>query len=359
VQLIEQNEYGAFLKASLKFTTGYPCIEDNPNFSVFQGNQVSLVIAKCSRVAGDDDIENGRYGIDFHRSLPSFQQARQYAENLPQALMDRKYTNNYSFSAQDRKEYLLKKQAYDSFYSYIHGTHQGTVYVVPHCGDVHYQPDNILPRPKLEIDSWTAGLGAICVNNTDPKNNDRIMVSLHSNGYLGAAIDIGSFGLPDYSRLVEIANNLNQRYQHKMQRFAEEYYLNFLARTKRGIKRIWKRFGTLHPTKLKVKSRIVSSYLANISNGLNYYRQNLQDYTEDEFLEAFLAIQQCEVPAVSVDTIYSGKHVGNLLNLQQKIESGVLDGAIQIECAKVYLNRELELMAQIILDLLEQYYHDR
>ncbi|MFC1953835.1 hypothetical protein ACFLWR_06905, partial [Chloroflexota bacterium] len=333
----------------------YPCIEDNPNFAVFKRNQASLMVAKCSRVADDNNSEIGRYGIDFHRSLPSNQQAKMYAKGLPQTLVDRRYTNYFAFSADTREEYLQKRKQYEDFYSYIYGTAPGIVFVAPHCGDVQRQPDEYIPRPKLEIDSWTAGLGALCLDNTTITDNRRIMISLHSNGYLGAAIDVGSFGLSNYSELMKIAGTLNQKYQPRMQQCAEEYYNTFLTRTQGAIRRIWDRFGTLNPATLKDKSKIVSSYLTNILNGLNYYKQNIQNYTEEEFLGALNNVGRCEVPAISVDTIYSGKHIGGLLDLRNHIKSGTISGAIQIECAKVYLKQESELMAQIILDLLKQY----
>lgn len=54
---------------------------------------------------------------------------------------------------------------------------------------------------------------------------------------------------------------------------------------------------------------------------------------------------------MAVNRVFSGRKTSKLLGLPHKIQQGVLDTAVQIECSKVYLEKEPGLMAEIILDL--------
>ena len=73
------------------------------------------------------------------------------------------------------------------------------------------------------------------------------MVCMHSNGYLGAAIDIGSLGLLDGGRLLTVAERLNRRYRQSISQFAPEYYRDITAQALARLRLILERNGTLHP----------------------------------------------------------------------------------------------------------------
>jgi len=62
-------------------------VVETPNFDVFDGQGKRLLFGKCSRLPDDEDPGTGRYGIDFHRALPPFQEASAFTCNWGQGLM--------------------------------------------------------------------------------------------------------------------------------------------------------------------------------------------------------------------------------------------------------------------------------
>jgi hypothetical protein len=58
-----------------------------------------------------------------------------------------------------------------------------------------------------------------------------------------------------------------------------------------------------------------------------------------------------EVQAISSNHLFPAIHVGKLLSLLEKIRQGLLHSALQIECSKLYLKKEPELITNMILDI--------
>ena len=78
---IIENEDGAYLDVTPEFLSVFRAVERNPNFDVFDRDGIRIMLTKCSRLVDDENLANGRYGIDFNRSLPSF------TNNWPQGIL--------------------------------------------------------------------------------------------------------------------------------------------------------------------------------------------------------------------------------------------------------------------------------
>lgn len=341
-ELVKENEWGAYLGVTEKFLERFQLIENNKNFEVYQKNGIRLILAKCSRLADE--------GIDFHRKLPTREEAFNYFKALPQALNNTRYTRNLAFAAKSEEEYRRKARAWNEFYSYIYGFSKKIIWVVPHSGNIEREPDKIIPQPKLEIDSYTAKIAALISIKDEGKPQSRGMISIHSNGFFGAVIDLGDFGIIDQRKLGLIAKNLEEKYREKVQVIAPEYRENIFQRAIQKIQNIKVSKGTLHPKKL------ISSedkfYLDKVGEWLERYGSRIESYEFSEFKEKiFKVLNQIEISPISVNRVFPGRKVGKLLELEKKIKAGLLDWAIQIEGLKFYLEKEPELVAEMILEI--------
>jgi translation elongation factor EF-4 len=88
-----------------------------------------------------------------------------------------------------------------------------------------------------------------------------------------------------------------------------------------------------------------------IVKGLRLYGQEIREFTPEEFKEAIHNVYKMEVPVISYNYLFPAKHVGELLRLSEKIRKGLLHSALQVECSRLYLAKEPELMTNIILDV--------
>lgn len=367
VDLVRENEYGAYLGVTPKLSSIFRCLEENPNFDVCDQGSVRLIVAKCSRIADDENPQAGRYGIDFHRAKPVFDgksgltyqkagktlpvNARSYAEELPDSLKNTAFTGNIAFAAKTEGEYRRKAQAYEGFYHHIFTPEPRTIYVAPHSGNISREPDDVQPNPRFNIDSWTAGAAALCALKDEGKPG-RNMVSIHGNGYMGAIMDVGDFGILDSRRLRYAVDKVGRRYHQKVRPLSEELKWGLLDRCMKKIEHIQQTRGTLNPRELQFLSTVDKSSVDNITRCLRQYGQKIEDYTLDEFERAMSEfLKGDQVKGLAINQIFSGRKTGRLLRLHRMMESGLLDGAIQIECSEPYLEKEPELMADIIVDI--------
>ena len=353
VKLVYEDEYGAYLGVNAEFLQEFVLKESNPNFEVFdsQDSHRRFIAVKCSRLPDDQDLVKGRYGIDFHRAKPKLKEALQYGAELPYALENTKRLANMAFAAITREEYDRKSSVWESFYSYIWSLRPQTLWVTPHSGNITRIPDDILPYPKDEMDSFTAGVAASCAFNDRSKATRRVMISIHGFGYLAAIFDLGGFGIIDEEKLAAVAKKIEAKYHERAQSVADEYKQDFFLRAIRGFEHIKNKKGTLNPDKLDFTSTTAGHRVGFIIKGLKLYGQEITEFTLEEFKEAINTVNKMEIPVISANHLFPAMQVGRLLGLSEKIQEGLLHSALQVECSRLYLAKEPELITSIILDI--------
>ncbi|MDI6807106.1 MAG: hypothetical protein QMD14_04865 [Candidatus Aenigmarchaeota archaeon] len=357
--LVYENKNGAYENPLLFLFDEFVIKESNSNFDVFDSKDESkrLIFARCSRLADDEDLMKGRYGIDFYRGKPTCEEALSYAENLPSALKNREeYTGNFAFAAKSKEEYERKARIWEEFYSYIFDFRPMTIYVTPHSGSITREPDDIIPDPVDELDSWAAGVASLCAIK-DKRRQKRIMISVHSSGYLGAVIDLGSLGILDEEKLKLVASEVEKKYYERVHPLAPEYKSNFFTRVMKKLQATQEKRGTLNPEELQTISTDDKFYVDNTIKWLARYGEHIEQHTLDEYeTKISNTLNKSDVEVLTVDSVFSGKRPARLLKLEEKIKDGLLNSAIQIECSKFYSEREPELMSDIILDVFERYF---
>jgi hypothetical protein len=88
-----------------------------------------------------------------------------------------------------------------------------------------------------------------------------------------------------------------------------------------------------------------------IVKGLRLYGQEIREFTPEEFNEAMHSLNKMEVPVISCNYLFPARHVSRLLRLSEKIGQGLLHSALNIECSRLYLAKEPELITNMILDI--------
>lgn len=353
MELVYEDEYGAYLGVNAEFLQEFVLKESNPNFEVFDSRDSDrrFIAVKCSRLPDDQDLLKGRYGIDFHRAKPKLEEALQYGAELPYALGSTKWLANMAFAAITREEYDKKSSVWENFYSYIWSSRPQTLWVTPHSGNITRIPDDILPYPKDEMDSFTAGVAASCAFNDRSKATRRVMISIHGFGYLAAILDLGGFGIIDEEKLAAVAKKIEIKYHERAQNLADEYKQDFFLRATRGLEHIKNKKGTLNPGESDFTSTTAGRRVGFIVKGLKLYGQEIIEFTLEEFKEAINGVNKMEVPVISGNHLFPARQVGNLLGLSEKIQKGLLHSALQVECSRLYLAKEPELITSIILDI--------
>jgi hypothetical protein len=353
VKLVYEDEHGAYLGVNAEFLKEFVLEESNPNFEVFDSrdNQRRFIVVKSSRIPDDQDLMEGRYGIDFNRAKPELKEALQYGAELPHALENRKWLLNMAFAALTKEEYERKSSAWENFYSYIWGLTPKTLWVAPHSGSITRIPDDTLPYPKDEMDSFTAGVAALCAFNDRNKASKRVMISIHGFGYLAAILDLGGFDMIGEEKLAAVAEKMEMKYHRRAQILADEYKQDFLFRATRGLEHIKNKKGTLDPKELNLTSTTAGHRVEFIVKGLRLYGQEIREFTLEEFKETINNINKMEVPVISINYLFPARLVSKLLRLSEKIGQGLLHSALNIECSRLYLAREPELITNMILDI--------
>jgi hypothetical protein len=353
MKLVYEDEHGAYLGVNAEFLKEFTPKESNPNFEVFDSrdNHRRFIVVKSSRIPDDQDLAAGRYGIDFHRAKPGLQEALQYGDELPHALESMKWLANAAFAALTEEEYDRKCSAWESFYSYIWGLTPKIIWVTPHSGSVARVPDDILPYPKLVMDAFTAGVAASCAVNNRNKASKRIMISIHSSSFLGTVLELGGFGIVDEEKMAAVAGKTEMKYHEKAQILAHEHKRNFFLTATGWLEHIQNKRGTLNPEELNRTSTADRRRVELIVKGLRLYGQEIREFTLEEFYEAIKSLNKAEVHVISSNYLFPASHVGKILGLSEKIGQGLLHSALNIECSKLYLAREPELITKMILDI--------
>jgi len=355
-ELVFQNSHGAYIGPTPELLVGFSYTENSPNYDLFDGDCVRVLLGKCSRLADDEDVMGGMYGINFHRAMPSQKDAMAYAQVLPLALKNREFVGNFAFAARTVEEYKRKRDTYLRFYSHIYDREPRIVYVAPHCGDVRRPADNLLPFPEQELDSWTAGIVALCAQMHSCKVTQRIMVSIHSHYFPGPVIDVGDFGLLDTARLDTIVRKLENKYRDRLQTHREKYAREITDRLIARLAHIAQKHGTMEVGKLQQVSSQDRYDVQYATKGLQFYGIDVRDRTLEGFGDALSKLSLKEAIGIGLNCIVSGRYVSKLLGLEDKVRSGLLDGAVQIEISKPYAREEPFLIAQIVSELVDAYF---
>jgi len=353
MKLVYEDEHGAYLGVNAEFLQEFVPKESNPNFEVFDSrdNHRRFIAVKSSRLPDDQDLAKGKYGIDFHRAKPELKEALQYGDELPHALESMKWLANMAFAASTEKEYDRKAATWDNYYSYVWGSTPKTIWVAPHSGNVARAPDDILPYPEHVMDAFTAGVAAPCAFNDSKKALKRLMISIHSSSFLITVLELGGFGILDEEKLAAVAKKTETKYHKRAQKLADEHKQSYFLFVNRWLKHINKKRGTLNPAELNQAATTDRQRVELILKGLRLCGQEIREFTPEEFREAIKSLNKAEVPMISYNYLHPASHVGKILRLSEKIGLGLLHSALNIECSKLYLAKEPELITKIILDI--------
>jgi hypothetical protein len=353
MKLVYEDEHGAYSGVRAEFLKKFALKESNPNFEVYDSrdNQNRFIAVKSSRIPDDQDLKEGRYGIDFNRAKPTFQEALQYGTELPHALESMKWLANMAFAATTKEEYDRKSSVWESFYSYIWGSKAKTIWVTPHSGIVNRAPDDIFPYPKQQTDSFTSGVAASCAFNSRSKASKRVMMAIHSSTFLGTIFELGGFSIIDEEKLAAVATKVETKYHERAQSLADEHKQYFSLTATRWLEHMINKRGTLNPEELNHISTTDRLRVEIIAKELKLYGQEIREFTLEEFGKAIQSLSKTAVPVISSDYIYPARHAGKMLRITEKIEHSQLYSALNIECSKLYLAREPELMTNMILDI--------
>jgi hypothetical protein len=358
MKLVNENEYGAYSGVNAEFLQEFTTKESNPNFDVFDSldNTRRFIAVKCSRLPDDQELANGRYGIDFNRAKPTLKESLQYGDELPHALESIRWLNNMAFAARNKEEYQRKSSVWEHFYSYIWGSAPKIIWVSPHSGNVSRLPDNILPYPKLVMDSFTAGIAALCAFNDRNRISKRLMISIHSSSFIGTVLELGGFGIIDEEKMAVIAKKIEMEYHERAKILADEHKRDFFLTATRWLEHINKKRGTLKPDELGHTSTTDRRRVELIEKGLRLYVQEIREFTLEEFKKALKNLNKMDVNVISSNYVYSGKQVGKTLGLSEKISQGLLHSALQIECSTLCLAKEPELISNMILSIRNEFF---
>jgi len=350
LKLVYEDGFGAFSGVRAAFLKKFVPREVNPNFEVYDSvNGYNRFIAvKSSRIPDDEDLAAGRFGIDFNRAKPTLKEALQYGSELPRGY---KWTGNIAFAALNREEFDKKCAVWDNFYSYIWGSTPQTIWVAPHSGNVNRTTDDIIAIPKLMIDTCSAGVAASCAFNDKNKVSRRVMMPVHVTGQLGALINLGDLGVVDREKMDIVAKKIEMKYHERVQVLADEFKQDFCDKTPRILEHIKANRGTLNPEELYKIRRDDGFTIELYIKCLRLYGQEIKEFTLSGFKEALHNLGRIDVPVISNNFLYTGLNVGKLLKLREKMEKGQMHSAVLIECARVYAQRQPELVSEMILDI--------
>jgi hypothetical protein len=365
--MIRESDAGAYL--GLAENPGAACrIASDPNFDVFEQHDKRLLLGKCSRLPDDEDISQGRYGIDFHRALPPFTgpsgficnwgdgdidvNALNYARHLPRALRFREFTANLAFAARDPDEYQAKRRTYGNFYEYLYQAPTRIVIAAPHSGQVHRAPDIYHPFPLSEIDAWTARVGIRCLG-PEPLPSRKILISLHSTDYFGSILDLGDFGLRQNQDLAEVREHLRCSYAGAIEDLMPAYRRHIVPYTLARVEWFEEKFGTLDPRRLARISTAAGFELRSIKKVLESSGFPGETHTAAglrQGLESFWHLPPREL--ITLNGIFSGRKTARLLNLAQGLRRAGFATAVQVECSRFLAQHHPEMAADMISTLI-------
>jgi len=350
MKLVDEDEHGAYHSVTPEFLQEFKTVESNPNFDVYDSIDGGrrFIAAKCSRIPDDENLGEGRFGIDFNRAKPSFQDAVEYAKGLPDSYL---WQSDIAFAAAEVNEYEIKSSIWDSFYSYIWDTVPQTVWVAPHSGDTDRSPHDYLSDPKLMIDTYSAGVAALCAFRDTDEVMNRNLIVIHSTGQLGAVANLGDFGVLEQEIMDAAAAKVIPKYQERVRKYADEFKQDYSAKTLNILNKIFKFRGTLDPFMLQETTRDASFVVGIYTRCLELYGQKVSEYSLESFSVALENLGEAEVPVILNNFIYPGRNAGRLIKLSDKIREGEMNSAVQVEGARIYMAKDPELVADILLDV--------
>ncbi len=362
--MVQESTAGAYLSPSSQLKANARLVLASPNFDVFDGRGKRLLLGKCSRLPDDEDLQAGRFGIDFHRALPPFQEASgftcdlgngpipvnayTYAQYLPRTLRFREFTANLAFAARDLENYQAKFQVYRDFYRHLYQAPVATVIATPHSGEVRRPPDKYHPFPQSETDAWTSRMAVQCLNGS-PGEGKRLLISLHSTDYFGAFFDLGDFGLPQNHRLSGLTAQLNQRFARDIAALLPEYRDYLVPYTLARLRWMEERWGTLNPEALSTISTASRFEILRLMQVLEPWLRPSGSVTLTwltQGLEAFFASPPREL--ITLNKVFSGRKTARLLNLKENLRNNGFYTAVQVECSRFLARHHPELAAAII-----------
>jgi hypothetical protein len=349
LKLVYEDESGAYSGVRPDFLKKFTPVAINPNFEVYDSLDGSnrFIASKCSRVPYDDDLTIGRFGIDLFRAKPTLTEALEYGAMLPQSY---RWNLTIAFAAQNEKEYSKKAAVWDSYNSFIWGNQPQTVWVAPHSGKFNRPPDEIVFNPKMWLDNFTAGVTALCAYKDNRKPKKRNVVYVHRTTSLGAVLNLGGLSILDEAKINTAAEKAERKYHKKVQYLADEFKDDFRQMISRLFKHLLDRRGTLNPDQLRNALDGHSVTMMLMARGLKSYGQEIKEFTPEEFEKALVNLGKIDMQVANTRLALMIK-TGLTLKLPEKIQQGLLSSAVGIECAGTYLDRDPELVAEIILDV--------
>jgi len=365
--MVQESAVGAYLSPGVQLGARVRQVVDDPNFDVFDGRGRRLILGKCSRLPDDEDTGAGRFGIDFHRALPPFQEtsgltcdwgdgpipvnAYTYAQYLPKTLRFREFTANLAFAARTLEDYEAKRLVYQAFYARVYQAPCPTVIAAPHAGEVRRPPDKHHPFPHHETDAWTSRVAAHCLDSA-PREGQRLLISLHSTDYFGAFIDLGDFGLPKNQALPRLTNQLNRQFSGDIAALLPAYRDYLVPYTLERLRWMAARWGTLAPEALTTVSTASRFEILRLIAVLDPWLPPANTVTMDWLasgLEAFFAAPPRDL--ITLNKVFSGRKTAGLLNLEENLRQAGFATAIQVECSRFLARRHPALAAAIIAEL--------
>jgi len=350
VKPVREDQYGAYLGVRPAFLRRLVTTERDPNFEVYDsldGNG-RLILVKSSRIPDDQDLAEGRYGIDFNRPKPELHEALQYAAELPRGYQ---WLNGVAFAARTEEEYQKKSETWDRFYSYIWGARPLTLWVTPHSGSMNRTPDDVFRFPELMNDGFTAGVAALCALKDRRVPSKRVMIAVHSTGHLGGVLNLGDFGVLDEQELDAVAPKMEVKHGERAQALAAAFERDFRETRMKVLEDIQRRWGTLDAEELNRVSYDDSATVKLYVKGLALHGQRLGEHTLRGFRKAMEGLGEIRVPVITNNFFYTGRNVGRLLELPEKIADGLLGSALVVECSRLYAAKDPEFVSDAILDV--------
>ena len=169
-----------------------------------------------------------------------------------------------------------------------------------------------------------------------------------------AIIDIGDFGLLSSQESSEqVAREIDNRYKERIMKFTPDYKNRVFKATMKRLKGIQKTRGTLNPDELERISTLDRFHVINTISRLNQYGEEMAGYQLDQFKDTIHRVlkKDDQRPGLRINHMFTGRKVGELLRLQDRIHENLLSKALQYECNRTYLELDPELIADIIIDI--------
>jgi hypothetical protein len=204
------------------------------------------------------------------------------------------------------------------------------------------------------IDSFTAGVAALCALKDRRVPSKRLMIAVHGTGHLGGVLNLGDFGILDEEDLRAIAPKIEEKYGESAQVLAEAFKRDFCETTMKVLEDIQRKRGTLNPEELSRVSHDDCTTVKLFAKGLRAYGQEIRRHTLQGFLEAMAGLAEIRVPVTTDNLIYTGRKVGRLLKLSEKIRDGLLGSALVVECSRLYSAKDPGLVSDAILSVRDE-----